>query len=1082
MNKLKTLIPLCSLVPLLSLAQPDGRIKPYDINNDRLIYMIGYSHLDTQWGWDYVRTIDECLKNVMTENFHLFETYPDYVFNFTGSRRYRMMKEYYPRMYEMVKEYVRKGRWHIAGSAVDEGEVIVSSPESIIRQTLYGTKYFMDEFGTTGEDAIFPDIFGFPACLPTVWKHSGLKGFSTAKVGSANCAVGVPFNVGVWVGPDGSRLVSALAPAHYVSDIPDRFDRDDSWSNRIDDNRNKYGFSFDYRYYGVGDMGGAPRKNDVKHAMNSLETRPDSKFRMILTSSDRIFEDITPEIEAKMPTYSGDMLLIEHSNGSSVSQGFMKRMNRKNENLAQAAELAATASQLLGQSAYPVHKLADAWELILGSQMHDILPGTSCPKAYEYSWNDEFIAANLFASTLCDAMGGISACMDTRAEGIPVVVYNQVATARQDIVSVTINFPKKPGNIRVIDPKGKEVPSQIVGVDGDCLKIIFLAHVPSSGFAVYDIRPEQGMQRKNSLKVTGNTLENEYYKVRLSDNGDIASIYDKKLRKELLKAPAGLEFLAEKPSEYPAWNMDWKDRQNPPVGRLDEDAVMRIAENGPVRVAIEITRKGRNSEIVQTISLAAGDPGKRVVMDNRIDWQSKGVSLKAAFPLTASDSVATYNQGVGTILRNNNNPKKFEVPHHKWFDLTDKSGKYGVSILENCKYTSDKPDDSTLRLTLMFTPEVDHPSDQGSQDIGIHYVTYGIYSHAGNWKGAETIWQAEFLDKPLVAFRVPAHRGYLGKEFSMLSVNNSSVGVMAHKISEYNDYQIIRVNELKGQNQSGVRLAFPARIVDAYEVNGREYKGNSVEYASNEVVFDLPASAIKSIAVKLAAEEVAVPSQAVVDLDYNEDVVSFDDNRTDGRIDKKQGNERQTYPAEEMPDGEFVLNGITFKMGSCDDEQNNVVACRGQEVQLPEGDYDKLYILAAAKERITAEFLAGDKKIDVQIGSWTGYVGQHYNRQFGPQMEVVAVSAPYVYNDEIAWFASHHHVGYPSKNETYKYCYIYKYELDIPAGAKSVRLPDNEGVKIFAATTVKESKDDTLPLQPLYDDVNANPAFVLRRP
>lgn len=86
-----------------------------------------------------------------------------------------------------------------------------------------------------------------------------------------------------------------------------------------------------------------------------------------------------------------------------------------------------------------------------------------------------------------------------------------------------------------------------------------------------------------------------------------------------------------------------------------------------------------------------------------IDWQSRGCSLKAAFPLTVGNSVATYNLTIGTIDRNTNHPKKYEVFSHEWLDLSD--GEYGVSVLEDCKFGSDKPDDHTVRLTLLHTPK-----------------------------------------------------------------------------------------------------------------------------------------------------------------------------------------------------------------------------------------------------------------------------------------------------------------------------------------------------------------------------------------
>ena len=1072
---MKYLLYILLFLPCIALSQPANRMPAYDLTKDRLLYTVGYSHLDTQWNWDYVRSIDEYLKNVITENIPLFEEYPDYVFNFTGSRRYRMMKEYYPDLYEKVKEYVAKGRWFIAGSAVDEGEVIISSPESIIRQTLYGTKYFMREFGTTGQDALFPDIFGFPASMPTIWRHSGLIGFSTIKIAAANSAIGVPFSVGVWKGPDGSGLMTALRPGHYVSGIPERFDRDENWSRRLDENRRTFGYAFDFRMYGVGDQGGAPYKNDVKHAVGSLPVRNDSKFRVLLTSSDQIFKDITPEIEAKLPTYEGDMFLVEHSNGSSVSQGFMKRMNRKNENLAQAAEQAAAAASFLTGKSYPTEKLTEAWELVLGSQMHDILPGTSLPKAYEYSWNDEFIAANLFASTLKNGLAALSATLDTRTKGRSVIIYNPVSYRREDIVTAEMSFDPVPDNISVYNSEGKEVMSQVIGRKNNMLKFIFLADVPSLGLAVYDVRKVEGKVKKDALQVTQRTLENDYYKVMLADNGNIQSIYDKKLKKELLSAPARLEFLIEKPVEYPAWNMDWKDRQLPPVGYLDENAVITIVENGPLRVALEVNREGRNSKIKQIISLSAGESGKRLEIDNRIDWQSRGVSLKASFPLSAANEYATYSMDVGTTMRNNNHAKKFEVPHHKWFDLTDKSGKFGVSIMEDCKYTSDKPDDNTLRLTLMFTPE--HTRNfQSTQDFGIHCMKYALYSHAGDWREAETYRQASFFDKPLVAFETAGHEGFRGKNLSLLTLSNRKIGVMAFKKAEEGDFYIIRVNELTGKKQTNAGMKFPLQIKEAWEVNGREEKIADAIFDKEGLRFDIPGYAIKSFAVRLVPVPVNKESQSTVNLAYNEDVVSFDNNRMDGRMDN-----RCTYPAEEMPENEFVYEGTLFKMGSINDQSNNAIACAGQKITIPQGQYDKLFILAAAKDDVIATFSIGGKNINCNIGAWTGYRGQHYNRIYSPRSVLESVSEPYVKKDEIAWFASHYHTGYPSKNETYQFCYIYRYEIDVPAGAETITLPDNKDIKVFAMTAVNQKSDHVIMLQDLYDNFADHPVFEIRK-
>ena len=107
-----------------------------DSTKQPTLYVVPYAHLDTQWRWDYVQTIDEYIPATMHDNFTLFEKYPHYIFNFSGANRYRMMKEYYPDDYATVKQYVAAGRWFPSGSAMEESDVNTPSAESLIRQIL----------------------------------------------------------------------------------------------------------------------------------------------------------------------------------------------------------------------------------------------------------------------------------------------------------------------------------------------------------------------------------------------------------------------------------------------------------------------------------------------------------------------------------------------------------------------------------------------------------------------------------------------------------------------------------------------------------------------------------------------------------------------------------------------------------------------------------------------------------------------------------------------------------------------------------------------------------------------------------
>jgi alpha-mannosidase len=1063
------------VLPLSMFAQQIQRREKYDITKDKVLYTIGYAHLDTEWNWDYPTVIDQYIKNTMVDNFKLFDKYPDYVFNFTGSRRYKMMKEYYPDLYKKVQQYVKEGRWYISGSSVDEAEVNTSSSESLIRQVLYGNLFFKHQFHKVSEDYMLPDCFGFVATTPSVWKHAGLLGFSTQKLtwGSAN---GIPFNVGVWEGPDGQGLLAALNATSYNGNVVPRLDKDKEWTDRIESDIRKYDIPFDYRYYGIGDQGGAPREKDVRNAVGSLKHGDSSNFKVVLTSSDQMFKDITPAIQAKLPTYSGDLLLIQHSAGSMTSQSFMKRSNRKNEQLAKSAELLSVGADWLKGASYPHKKLNNSWDLVLGSQMHDILSGTATPKAYTYAENDEFIAMNGFSEVEKNAASAVSHQLNTAVQGKAIVVYNPVAMDRQGVVSADISFAQKPENVGIYDKSGNRLPSQIIATNGNKVSVIFLAKVPSAGMEVFDARETSDQPGPSALTVKDSSLENQYFKVRIDHNGDIASIYDKTARREVLSKPASLQFQKEHPREWPAWNMYWSDRKNPPFDFMNKDVTIKIVEQGPVRVALQITKKGQNSEITQIVSLAAGEAGKRIEVANKIDWQSTGVSLKAAFPTTVGNEMATYGLNTAAIERSTNSPVKFEVPSRQWFDLTDRSNSYGVTIVEDCKYGSDKPDDSTVRLTLMYTPKANSYVYQGSQDWGSHVFKYAIYPHVGGWRYAKSPWQGRFINEPLVAFETTKHAGALGDSISLLKLNSDKVHIMAFKKAEESNYYIVRFNELYGKNAKGISAQFPGKIVDAYEVNGQEQKIGPANFSGNSLHFDMTKFMLRSFAVKFDTpkQPSSIPEQKSVDLAYNLDAFSLDENRSDGHM-----ADSLSYPGEMIP-SQITSEDIHFKMGAAAPGEKNALVANGQTIHLPAGDYNKVFILAAADRDTAGDFLIGNRRVRIGIQGWTGFVGQHYGRKLtNKDRTVTAITPAYAKHDDIAWYSSHTHS--PKENLAYQYSYLYKYEIDLPKGVKKIKLPKNSKIKIFAITVANKLNEDVTPLQPLSDDYKVFPSVHLRQ-
>ena len=1055
-----------------------------DLSKEPTLYVVGYAHLDTEWRWSYPQTIREYLPDTMLRNFPLFEKYPGYVFNFSGSRRYQMMREYYPEDYAKVKAYVAAGRWFPCGSSVDENDANVPSGESQIRHVLYGNRFFLSEFGIASDEFMLPDCFGFPAALPSVLAHCGLTGFSTQKL-TWGSPVGIPFKVGVWEGPDGRGVIAALDPGSYVGEVRDNLATSESWRKRIEANGAKSGVFVDYHYYGTGDMGGAPTEGSVAMVEESIRT--EGPVRVISAAADRMFKAITPEMRERLPRYKGELLLTEHSAGSITSQSSMKRWNRKNELLADAAERASVAAAWLGTTPYPAARLEEAWTLVLGSQMHDILPGTSLPKAYEYAWNDELLALNMFAAVTQDAVGATTQSMDTRAEGVPLVVYNALAVAREDVVEATVRYRgAAPRGVRVVGPDGADVPAQVVSAAEGNAKVLFLAKVGGTGLGTFDVRLEEGGEgdeasATGALKVGPDSLENGRFIVRLDANGDVASVFDKDAGRETLSAPARLAFHYENPREWPAWNMDWADRQKPARGFVGGPATVRIVERGPARVALEVERESEGSRFVQRISLGAGAAGDRVEFDTTIDWNTRERSLKATFPLVASNPIATYDIQVGAIERGNNTAARYENPSHQWFDLTDASGGHGVTVMNDSRYGSDKPDDSTLRLTLLYTPGVRGSyQDQGTQDIGRHRVLYALAPHAGGWREAGMPASAARLNQPLMAFRVLPHDGPLGRSFSLLTVESDRVTVVALKKAEASDEVIVRLRETTGAAAVGVRVSMPSPIASAREVDGQERPIGPATVVDGALVTDIHGYGLRAFALTLGPAPAAGsrPISEPLALPFDTDAVSGNEARGDGAMDGAG----RTYPSEQLP-REIVSDGIEFRLGSGAAGAMNAVACRGQEVALPEGGFDHVYVLAASMDGdVPATFGVGDEEFELEVQAWDGYIGQWDNRLWAGEVpeqafawtnEWAGLEPGYVRRDPVAWYASHYHT--PGGDAHYQYCYLFKYVLDVPAGARSVRLPRADGVRIFAMTAARDVHDHAFAAAPLYDVLEERP-------
>ena len=141
----------------------------------------------------------------------MMERYPDYVFGASQPQQYQWIKDHYPALYRQVKKRVAEGRWEAQGAMWVEPDTNVPSGESLIRQIVYGTRFFREEFGTTSTILWEPDVFGYSGALPQILLKSGIDCFMTQKL-SWNQVTKHPHHTFWWQGIDGSRVLSHMCP------------------------------------------------------------------------------------------------------------------------------------------------------------------------------------------------------------------------------------------------------------------------------------------------------------------------------------------------------------------------------------------------------------------------------------------------------------------------------------------------------------------------------------------------------------------------------------------------------------------------------------------------------------------------------------------------------------------------------------------------------------------------------------------------------------------------------------------------------------------------------------------------------
>ncbi|MBD1212568.1 MAG: alpha-mannosidase [Dolichospermum circinale Clear-D4] len=772
---------------LLNLRQTYLGLSDFICEQKPEIHLLGHAHLDLAWLWVVAETW-KAAQNTFESVLKLQQDFPELIFCHTTPALYAWVEENRPDLFREIQNQVEKGKWEILGGFWVEPDLNLIAGESIVRQLLYGQRYFLHKFGKISPVVWVLDTFGFCATLPQFLANAGIEFFVTQKL-RWNDTTKFNYDLFWWRSPDGSQILSFMSPPMGETVEPVKMVKYAcEWKTQT-------GLQTSLWLPGVGDHGGGPTRDmlEVARRWEHSPIFPKLKF----TTAQKYLQKIKSQSQnlpsQNLPTWENE-LYLEFHRGCYTTHGDQKRWNRKSEHLLYSAELFATLANILCGRKFPHTEIETAWKKVLFNQFHDILPGSSITQVYQDAlpaWEAvEKVGKNILANSLIDIASQISLPQPPDHNAIPIIIFNPLNWERREVVSVDLSkiiiadqeeYENSGENYGIFDIQGKEISSQPC----ENSTLLFLPTVPSLGYSIFWLSRTSPTQPQIFPKNW--ILENEYLQIQVNpETGDLDSVFDKTQQREILNGAGNqLQAFSDSGQYWDAWNIDPDYNTKPlPPTKLKS---IQWQEYGEIQQRLRVVRQLGKSEFCQDYILQLGSPLLKIA--NTVNWLENQVLVKTAFPLNFAAEFVTYEIPCGVIRRPTNpqtpaDKAKWEVPALRWSDITTdtQAGKYGVSLINDCKYGYDAQPNQ-LRLTLLRSSQ--WPDKQA--DTGIHQFTYGLYSHLGSWEEADTVKRGYELNVPLEILVNPPKRKFHTKanqSRSFLDLSADNLIMMALKTSE----------------------------------------------------------------------------------------------------------------------------------------------------------------------------------------------------------------------------------------------------------------------------------------------------------
>ena len=719
---------------------------------------IGHAHIDTAWLWPIAETQRKTVRTFSTA-IRMMDAYPDYLFSCSQAQQLAWIKEQQPALYARILAKAHAGQFVPVGGTWIEPDCNIPSGESLVRQFLYGQRFFEAEFGARCHEFWNPDVFGYSGALPQIMKLADIDYFLTQKL-SWNQLNKPASHTFLWEGIDGSQILTHFPPADTYNSMADVKEVLFNVSNFKDHER----ANESYLLFGYGDGGGGPTNEMLEQLqrMGDVDGLPRTQMRTPQDFFARCAADI------KDPLAVVGELYFELHRGTYTTQARNKKANRKAELLLRDVEMLAALAFTIAGAAYPAATVQTLWQLVLLNQFHDIIPGSSIGEVYADSALD-YARVQLEGTALREA--ALAALLPQVATGPKVALFNTLGSARREVVAL-------PAGVAGGQPAH----------DGGQLGII---HAPALGSAVTTpVTSEDAVTLTESP--SGYVLENPHLRAVFNRAGGLTSLIHKATGRESIAAGgAGNTFVLfeDIPNAWDAWDVD--------VFHLEKRLALggatscRVLETGPLRAALAFDYAlTPQSSLHQEVMLTA--LGERIDFACSVEWRETQKFLKVEFPLNVRAAFATYEIQFGHVQRPTHynttyDMARFEVPAHKWADLSEPD--FGVALLNDCKY-GYAAHENVLRLSLLRAPT--HPDPEA--DRGLHTFAYALFPHAGSPQAAAVTEQALRFNVPLLLAATDAPEA----SHCFIQVDNPALIIDSVKKAEESDALIVRLYEARG--------------------------------------------------------------------------------------------------------------------------------------------------------------------------------------------------------------------------------------------------------------------------------------------